>query len=130
MSATKQQANGLRRLDLRTYKSKVEDLIMAQQTKKEADAAARAADATIKAIVAELSEAMNGAPAALVGGAVLTVKQTSGAAAALTLKDGSKKLWADVTSVLIGNLTIRQNEIMTVFGGRGGSETINVTGTP
>lgn len=121
---------GLVKLDVKVWRDKVIALATAQITKREADAASRAADTTIKAVQAELLLAMNGAPAALCGHAVLTPKTTSDAKATLTLSDGSKLDWTAITSLLAGNRTIPAKDVLSLYGGRSGSTSIAVAGTP
>ena len=107
---------------------KVRDYADAKQTKKRADAEGRAADAVIKGTGAMLLEKMAGAPAAICGEMILTTKSTASADAALTLTDGSKILWKDVTMLVIGNKTVMTTEIQTLFGGRSGSTSVEVAG--
>lgn len=123
-------AGSIARLDPRVWKAEIQAYILAKATKKEADAASRAADSTIKAFVARALDAMKGAPAATCGSAVLTRKETSAANASITLRDGSKIAWSDVTSVLVGNHTIAAADVATIYGGRSGSTALEVAGTP
>lgn len=118
------------RMDKKTWAARVGDYIIARATKKEADAASRAADTTIKALRGQIREAMGGNPTALCGNAVLTLKTTSAAEAALTLKDGSKLAWADVTAVVVGNRHIPRADVISLYGGRSASEDVECTGQP
>jgi hypothetical protein len=117
-------------LDIKIWRNRINEYIIAKATKREAERAARAADDTVKAIRAELYSAMNRSPAAICGNAALTVKLGAEAPAKLTLTTGETVLWSDVTSVLAGNRVISRDEIQTLFGGRCGSFDIEVTGQP
>lgn len=127
--ATK-QANGLTKLDPKVWSDDIHRMICAQAEKKEADATSRAAKGVIDSIAARILQTMGDAAAAICGNAVLTRKSTSGAKAALTLTDGSKINWDDVTSVLVGNKTIMRADVATLYGGRSESISVEVKGTP
>ena len=124
MSAT------MTKLDRKTWATKLRDYMLAKATKKEADAASRGADSTIRAIRGELREAMGDSPVAICGQAVLTLKSTSPAEATITLCTGEKIAWAKVTGILIGNENIPAARVASLYGGRGGSEDVEISGTP
>lgn len=96
----------------------IADLIAAKATKKRLDAEARAADAQVKTLRSQLFPAFSGAPSAVCGHHLMTVTQSAPAAASITLTDGSKVLWSDVTAVMIGGRKIPADRVATLFGGR------------
>lgn len=124
------QANGLTKLDPKHWAADVNALICAQAEKKEADATSRQAKGIIDSLAAKILQTMGDAAAAICGNAVLTRKSTAGAKAALTLMDGSRISWDDVTSVLVGNRTVLRADIATLYGGRSESVSVEVKGAP
>lgn len=123
-------APAVTQLPPKTWKAKILAYLNAKRIKKEADAASRIQDQIIKQLKYELREAMQGAPVAQCGNALLSEKTTAGSPAALTLTDGSSIMFADVTSILVGNRTIERSQIAKIFGGREGSVDVTVAGNP
>lgn len=117
------------KLNAKEYGEDVSNLAAAIATKREAEAAARAADGTVKALTAKLLAAMGDAPAATCGHAVLTRKETKAAEAALTMTSGEKIAWAKVSGLTIGNSYVNVNDIRSIYGGRDGSSRVEVAGT-
>lgn len=117
------------KLSPKEYGEDVSNLAAAIATKREAEAAARAADGIVKALTARLLAAMGDAPAATCGHAVLTRKETKAAEAALTMTSGEKIAWQVVTSLVVGNRYIGREEVQSIYGGRGGSTGLSVAGT-
>lgn len=128
MTNTTAKPTSILKLPPKAWEAKIRDYAIARQTQKESEAAARAAGSVRTPLRDELLFAMGDSPAAICGDIVLTVKRSAGAAAALTLTDGSKVPWATVTSLLVGNRTIPVGDIKTLFGGRDGSVDVDVTG--
>lgn len=116
------------RLDPTTWLPRLRDYVATASAKKQAKAAARAADKALQPIKAALLSALDGATAATCGNAVLTVKNSAAAEATLTLTDGSKLLFADVSGFTVGNRYIAAENVTAIFGGRAGSISIDVAG--
>lgn len=128
LQPTTAKPSNILKLNPKTWEDKIKDYATARQTQKDSEAAARAAQGVRTPLRDEILFAMGDSPAAICGNIVLTVKRSAGAAAALTLTDGSKIPWASVTSLLVGNRTIPVSDIKTLFGGRDGSVDIDITG--
>ena len=116
------------RIDHKKWGAVVRDFVAAKAVRKQRSAEADAADRQYKALRAQLFPALSGAPAAVCGNSVLTLKSTAGAPASLTLADGRKVPWADVQAVRIGGRLVPASEIAGIFGGRSPSQDIEVTG--
>ena len=108
----------------------VKDYINARALVKRLNSEAAAADSQMKALRQQIREAMVGAPSAVCGKAVLTHKQGKPVPASLTLSDGSKLPWASVTAIVAGRDKIAADKIASLYGGRSGSDDIDVSGTP
>ncbi len=128
--AGKSASPNLTKLDPKVYAEKARTLQEAKARKSALDSESRALESTIKALTAEFIAAMGTAPAALCGSAVITRKETKDAAASLTLINGSKVPWSNVTSLLIGNSTVPRDDVQSLYGGRSGSVSIEIAGTP
>jgi len=99
-----------------------------RRAKSEADKAAREADSLWRQAKAEIIGALNGAPGATCGGAIITVKETASSEATITLSDGSVVKWADVHSVTIGNKQVAAKDVAKLYGGRSQSEDVAFAG--
>ena len=119
---------GTVRIDTKKWGATVRDFIAAKALKKLKSAEADAADRQYKALRGQLFPALSGAPAAMCGNHLLTVKRGSAAAASLTLANGRKVAWSVVQAVRIGGKLMPAAEIASVYGGRAASEDIEVTG--
>jgi hypothetical protein len=100
----------------------------AKEAKREAEAAARAADNVMKSLQALIVAAMEGQVTAVCESAVVTLSETAAAAASLTMVDGSKTPWDRVTAVLVGNIQVPRDQVATIYGGRSGSVRLDVKG--
>lgn len=118
----------LLRLAPKDWLDKVRAYAQLVVTKRETAAAAKAADDAHKAARAEILRAMSGAPAAACGNYTLGFSEKAGAEAAITTVDGRKIKWSAVTSIMVGNETIKAADIGTIYGGRGGSIELSVHG--
>lgn len=105
----------------------IKNLLAAKATKKAADADARAADTQVKSLRAALFPAFSGAPSAVCGHYLLTLTQSKASEAALTMMDGSKVKWSDVTAVYIGNKKVPADQVASLYGGRASSQDIEVS---
>ena len=128
LNLTHGATTSLVRLDPTTWLPRLRDYVAAVSAKKQAEAAARAADKVLQPIKAQLLAALDGATAATCGNAVLTVKNSAAAEATLTLTDGTKLLFADVSGFTIGNKYIAAENVTAIYGGRSGSVTIDCAG--
>jgi hypothetical protein len=95
---------------------------------REAAAAAAAATEARNAQRHKLLQAMNGASAAQCGNYILTVKETRASAASITLADSRKVKWDAVTCLLIGNETVKATDVVSLYGGRAASLSLDVAG--
>lgn len=118
----------LRKLKAADYAFKIKAYAALCNEKRSTAAAAKAADDAHKAARSELLRAMDGSPAASCNGLVLTYKEGAAADASITTIDGRRVMWSQVTSVLIGNETVPAKDVKSLFGGRAGSITLDVTG--
>lgn len=124
MSAT----TGLLSLPPTKYLQLLTDYTQAELKKKEAAAEAKAAEDAYKALKGQIQIALAGATAAKCGPAVITVKKQKDSEKSITHNSGRVIPWSSVTSVLIGNEHVKGADIIKIFGGRDGSETITVAG--
>jgi len=119
--------NSLVQLDPEKYGPTVTTLAQLKILKRRLEADARAADTKIKTLQVVLNQAMGDAPVAVCGHAVLTVKTMAASPAALTLPNGIRVMWTEVSDVVIN-----QEFVPTVgaklYGGREGSAGIEVAG--
>ena len=122
------EPRGLVRLDKAEFGDTVRDYAAAAARQKAAEADARAAKQVADSLRGKLLLAMGDAPAAICGNAVLTVKQTAGAEAALTLKAGDKLAWSAVSGLTVGNRYVAADDIATIYGGRSGSTSLTCAG--
>ena len=122
------EPRGLVRLDKAEFGDTVRDYAAAAARQKVAEADARAAKQAADSLRGKLLLAMGDAPAAICGNAVLTVKQTAGAEAALTLKAGDKLAWSAVSGLTVGNRYVAADDIATIYGGRSGSTSLTCAG--
>ena len=106
---------------LRTYAA-----LKARQ--QEADAEARAAKAAADSARDEILAELNGSTAATCGTLVVTVKTGKDVPPSLTLSTGQKLPWEKVTSLIVGNENIPAANVATLYGGRSGSTTVEVSG--
>lgn len=120
-------SNSIVRIEPRKWLETIRNLMAAKALKKQADADARAADSQVKSLQAALFPALSGAPSAVCGHYLLTAKETAPAEASLTLTNGQKIRWSEVTAVTIGNRRIPREEIASIYGGRNGSPFIEIT---
>ena len=116
------------RIDAKLHGETVRDYAAATQRQKAAEAEGRAAKAAADALKGKLLALIGDAPAAICGNAVLTVKQTAGADAALTLKDGAKLAWSAVSGLTVGNQYVAASDVATIYGGRAGSVSLTCAG--
>lgn len=121
---------GLVRVSPQKWAATIRDFVAAKALKKKLDAEARAADAQCKALRSQLFPALSGAPSVVCGHQILTLKATAPAQAALTLRDGSKIMWSAVQAVTVNGRRIVAEDIASLYGGRSGSEDIDVAGAP
>jgi hypothetical protein len=82
----------------------------------------------MKAARGELLKAMSGAPAAVCGDLVLTLKETAAAQAAVTLRDGRKIKWPAIEGILIDNDVVPACDVLSLYGGRAGSTDLQCQG--
>lgn len=106
----------------------VREYAAAKQAKKEAESAARAADNVIKSTMAAIIAKMDGQVTAVCEHAVIVLKTTADSKAALTMKDGSKTPWERVSGLTIGNQYVAREDVDTIYGGRSGSTSLDVSG--
>lgn len=125
MSAT---AGSLLSLPPAKWLEKLKNYVQLTTLKKETAAEAAAAEQAHKAAKGELLLALGTATAARCGSAVVTVKEGKPAEASLTLASGRKIKFSAVTAVLVGNEQIKAGEIVSIYGGRDGSVTVEVAG--
>lgn len=118
----------LLRIDVAKYGELVKALRQRQLEKTETAAAARVADEAYKATLGQVLRAMEGQDAAICGSAVLVKKTGKAADATVKSTMGVAYKLADVERIIIGNTTLMQADIMSVFGGRSGSESVEVSG--
>lgn len=128
MALTLTPTNQITKLDVKVWKEKINQYLLFRLGKKNAEAQAREYEKGIKSLRSALREAMNGAPVAHCGHAVLTFITKDDVPGALTLINGEKIPLSAVTSVLVGNRTVNASEIQTWYGGRQGSEDLQVEG--
>lgn len=102
----------------------------AKETMRVANATAAAAEKAMKLNKSKILDAMNGAVSAICETTVLTLKTGNPSAATLTLADGEKIDFSDVSMIIVGNRSIMRADITAIFGGRAASETLDVTGLP
>ena len=121
-------SNSLVRLAVPKWGQVIRDFMAAKTLKKTAESQARAADARYKDLRKQLIPALAGAPSAVCGHAILTLKTTSAAEASITLADGSKLPWSSVQAVLVRGRRVMAEEIASVYGGRAGSEDLDIAG--
>ncbi len=128
MSVTQTEAANadLIRLDNKKYGPLVAEYSDNQQAKKKADADSRAADKIIKSARGQLLSAILPARAAVCGNRVLTVKDGTQVEAAITLRNGRRILWSDVSVILVGKERIGTDEVATLYGGRSSEPSIEV----
>lgn len=117
---------GLRRLP-KSMLPMILDYANAVAIKKEADAASDAAGNTIKAHKAKLLEAMDGSLSAICDQTVITRKDTKASEPTLTMRDGSKIKWADVTGLVVDGKKVPMSDVLKLYGGRDGSISLTVT---
>ncbi len=117
-------------LDKKKWKDAILNFIAASLTKKNAAAAARAADAAYAVARDDVRVAMRGAPIAQCGNAILQSKTTAPAKATLTLANGEIVDFAKIDYFMAGNVRIERDQIAKIFGGRSGSEDVTVSGAP
>lgn len=128
MSVTQTEAANadLIRLDNKKYGPLVAEYADNQAAKKKADADSRAADKIIKSARGQLLSAILPARAAVCGNRVLTVKDGTQVEAAITLRNGRRILWSDVSVILVGKERIGTDEVATLYGGRSSEPSIEV----
>lgn len=90
-----------------------------------------AADARRAAQVAdevrnELLAVMGDSETALCGNLLLIASKRSGSPACITLSDGRRIEWGRVKSLMVGNETIKAEDVMTLYGGKSHSFDLNV----
>jgi hypothetical protein len=106
----------------------IKEFAAAQEAKKQADAAARAADATMRGLQGALEAAMQGQDTAVCEHVVLALTHAREVPATLTLSNGSKIAWTQVTGLTVGNAYVAATDVTTLFGGRSGYTRLNVKG--
>ena len=106
----------------------VREYAAAKQAKKEADAASRAAENVMKSTMAAIIAKMDGQVTAVCDQAVIVLKTTADSKPALTMKDGSKTPWERVSGLTIGNVYVARDDIDSIYGGRSGSTSLDVSG--
>lgn len=106
----------------------VREYAAAKQAKKEAEAAARAAENVMKSTMAAIVARMDGQVTAVCEHAVIVIKTTSDSKAALTMTDGSKTPWERVSGLTIGNHYVAREDVATIYGGRSGSTSLDING--
>ena len=116
----------LPRLDAKVWFQKVSAFVALKQTKKDTARAAEAADSAYRAARGELLREILPGNRAVCGDFVLTVREGSTAAASVTLPDGRKVAWSDVTSITIGNETVKAARCL-LYGGRSATIDIDVS---
>ena len=117
----------LPRLDLATWRDRIRRFRVTRLEKREAEAAARAADKIVKSLRDELRAAIGPTGAAICGNMILSVKEGAAVAASITLADGRKIDWSRVTSLVIGSEIVSAAGA-SLFGGRSGSVDIEIAG--
>lgn len=127
-TAAIQTQQGLFRLSPKTWLQKVQDYARAKREHSRLEGEARAAKSVVDAAKSELLAAMQDHPAALCGTAVLTRKDVKPSAATLTLSDGRVIRWNEVTSILVGNVTVPAAAVAKMYGGRDGYVSLDVAG--
>ena len=120
------EVKGLPRLHVSQWLAKVQAFTALKLTKKETAKAATAADDSYKAARGELLRQILPGNKAVCGEHILTVRESSAAAASITLADGRKVAWSDVTSITIGN-TVHHAAGCLLYGGRAASVDIDVS---
>jgi hypothetical protein len=117
-------SNSIVRIAPAKWGQTIKDYIAAKALKKQLDADARAADVQVKALRSQLVPALAGAPSAVCGHHLLTLTESKASAASLTLNNGAKIAWGDVTAVMVGGRKIPVDEIASLYGGRASSQDI------
>lgn len=117
---------GIASLDPAVWAPKLRTYAALRERQQEADAEARAAKAAADAAKAEILAALGSATAATCGNGIVTVKVGKDVPASLTLQTGQKLPWASVTGLTVGNTYVQAADVQTLYGGRGGSVTIEV----
>lgn len=105
----------------------IKNLLAAKATKKAADADARAADGQVKSLRAALFPALSGAPSALCGHYLLTLTESKAVEPALTLTNGTKVRWSEVTAITVSGRRIAASEVASLYGGRASSQDIDIS---
>lgn len=118
----------LPRLDAKKWMDMIRDYAAAKATRKLADAQARAAESQVKSLRAKLFPALSGAPSAVCGQVILTIKTGAPARATITLRDGQIIDLAAVQSIKVGGKQISSDLIASIYGGRAGSVDLDVAG--
>lgn len=119
--------NPVTRLSPQKWSARLRDYVKLRETKARFDAEARAAksvaDAERDAIIAAM-----GGTSAICGNMTVSVKKGSDAAASLTLTDGRKVKWSDVTHIRVAGQLIEAGQVASIFGGRSGSTDLVILG--
>lgn len=108
------------------WAEKLRNYVTLQATKKTTAAAAAAADNAVKAARGEILLELGEATAAVCGNMVVSVKTGADAEKTITLATGQKIPWSSVTSLLIGNTTVKGSDVISIYGGRQGSAEVTV----
>jgi hypothetical protein len=128
LDGTSQNIGAIVRISPAQWLGIVRDYAAAKALKKAREADARSADTQCKSLRSQLFKALSGAPSAICGNYVLTMKQTAPSQASLTLANGVKVPWSEVSAVIVGKQRVPASEIASIYGGRAGSEDIEVAG--
>jgi hypothetical protein len=106
----------------------IREYAAAQEAKKAAEAAARAADGVLKGRRQEILDAMGGASAAVCEHVVLTYTEVKAADATFTMVSGEKTPWALVSGLTVGNKYIAADQVASIYGGRAGYPNLSTKG--
>jgi len=117
------------RLSENRFGPDIRDYLRIKAEKKAAEAAARIADQKLKILRTVIFAAMEGAPIARCGNAVITLKPGRVNPGALTLKDKRKIALNDIREIVLDNGldVIEVDEVETWFGGSRVSDDIEIT---
>lgn len=129
---------GIVRIGHNEWISTIRDYVKAKADKRKADADARGYDTKVKSLRSKLYQAMGMAPAAALSmpdgrpSVILTVKHGAPSEGALTLRDGRKIPLSSLSFIVLDDEStfIPVSDVSTWYGGRAGSDDIEVTGDP
>lgn len=105
------------------WHERIKTYVSARLTKKSADAVSRSADKVLKPVKDEILLGLGDAKRAQCGNVFLEVKHGAPVQASVTLPDGIKVPWSDVSTIVVGNHIFPASQCKP-YGGREGSTDI------